>query len=446
VAGEVQVVEKRSDRLRNRQRLDKYRIEGHLAEGPYAAVYRAYDMIEGVRVALKIPHPHLLNEEFLEEFRREVRLASRLDHEHVLPIKNASFIGDLFVIAMPLGERNLADRLKGRIAFAAAIELAQMAIEAVAHAHRKHIIHCDIKPENFILFPGGRLRLSDFGIARMALRHTEASGSGTIGYMSPEQALGHPSYRSDVFSLGLLLYRLLSGHLPQWPFDWPPAGFERLRGRVHPDLIDLMRRSLALRPEKRYADADLLLRRFLTIRPKALRYVTLQRRRAQKHGQKQDWQEIRRRQFQRRYGRLLETRHRCVHCGGPVAESMRHCPWCKASRAKHRGETTYPASCPRCGRGVKLDWKYCPWCYGGSIGPLSGRSYTDRRYTARCANRGCPRREIMPWMRYCPWCNRAIRKRWPIEEHSERCPSCGWGVLRSFWSYCPWCGRGLEKR
>ncbi len=434
-----------AEKVRIGRRLDKYRIEGKLAEGPYASVYRAYDTIEGIRVALKIPHPHLLDEAFLAEFRREVRLASQLDHDHVLPIKNAGFIDKLFVIAMPLGERSLADRLKGRLSFVAAIELGQMAIEAVAHAHRKRILHCDIKPENFILFPGGRLRLSDFGIARMALRRTEASGSGTIGYMSPEQALGHPSYRSDVFSLGLLLYRMLTGRLPQWPFDWPPPGYDRLRGRVHPDLIDLLKRSLALRPEKRYADADLLLRRFRTIRPKVLRYATLQKRRSQKQHQTQDWQEIRRRQFQRQYGRLLETRYACSKCGGPVAESMRYCPWCKAPRAKHRDETSYPAQCPRCGRGVKLDWKYCPWCYGAGIGPVSERTYTDRRYSARCTNRRCPRGDLMPFMRYCPWCNRAIRKRWPIEGHSERCPSCGWGVVRSFWNYCPWCGKGIEK-
>lgn len=432
--------------LRCRQRLDKYRIERKLAEGPYANVFRAYDTIEGIRVALKIPHPHLMNEAFLEEFRREVRLASRLDHEHVLPIKNASFIEDLFVIAMPLGERSLADRLKGRMAFATAVDLAQQAIEAVAHAHRMRIIHCDIKPENFLLFSGDRLRLSDFGIARMGLRRTEASGSGTIGYMSPEQALGHPSFRGDVFSLGLLLYRMFSGRLPEWPFDWPPPGFDRLRGKAHPDLIDLLRRALELRPEKRYGDADQLLRRFLAIRSNVLRFSTLRRKRTRRQAQERDWQDIRRRQFQRQWGRLLQTRHACRKCGGPVAESMKFCPWCRAERVKHRGETDYPSRCPRCGRGVKLDWRFCPWCYGAGIGPRSERTYQDRRYSARCANRQCERRQLIPFMRYCPWCRRATRKKWPITNHDERCPSCGWGVLRSFWSHCPWCGKGIGAR
>jgi serine/threonine protein kinase len=95
-------------------------------------------------------------------------------------------------------------------------------IEAVAYAHRQRIIHCDIKPENFILFPDNRLRLTDFGIARVAQNTVAGSGSGTVGYMAPEQAMGKPSMRSDVFSLGLVIYRMLTGQLPEWPFEWPP--------------------------------------------------------------------------------------------------------------------------------------------------------------------------------------------------------------------------------
>ena len=137
-----------------------------------------------------------------------------------------------FVIAMELGEESLADRLIRRISTEKTLELADQAIAAVAYAHRNKVIHCDIKPENFIIFPGNQLKLTDFGFAKISIRTLKASGSGTIDYIAPEQAMGRPKFQSDVFSLGLVLYRMLSGKLPQWPFNWPMIGNDRLMSRV----------------------------------------------------------------------------------------------------------------------------------------------------------------------------------------------------------------------
>ena len=142
--------------LRPRQLLGKYRIERRIAEGGFAEVYRAQDTIEGVRVALKIPHAHLVDEALLADFRREVRLTAPLDHPNVLPIKNAQFIDGRFVIAYPLGTGTLGDRMLWRLASARRVEYAAQMLAAVAHAHQHRIIHCDLKPENFILFPGDR--------------------------------------------------------------------------------------------------------------------------------------------------------------------------------------------------------------------------------------------------------------------------------------------------
>ena len=93
--------------LKARQQLGKYKIERRLSDGPRAAVYRAYDTIHGIKVALKIPDPDIMDEEFLDEFRREARLSSRMEHPNVLPIQNACFIDGYFVIAMPLGIETL---------------------------------------------------------------------------------------------------------------------------------------------------------------------------------------------------------------------------------------------------------------------------------------------------------------------------------------------------
>ena len=130
---------------------------------------------------------------------------------------------------------------------------------------------------------------------------------------------------------------------------------------------------------------------------------------------------------------------------GSVSESMQHCPWCGTRRKVHGGKTSFPARCPRCKRGVKRDWTYCPWCYGAGLRQQSGREYTDVRYEARCSNPGCERKELMPFMRYCPWCRRAVKKKWKVPGSREKCPSCGWGVLKDFWSYCPWCGKRMTK-
>src|SRR5688572_1338028 len=142
--------------LKARQKLGKYRIERRISEGPIASVYEAVDTIHGQNVALKIPHESSMSDHFLADFKREARLAHRLEHPNILPIRDASFIADRFVIAMPLGERSLASRMRRRLSTESALHLIEQAVAAVAHAHGANVIHCDIKPDNFILFPENR--------------------------------------------------------------------------------------------------------------------------------------------------------------------------------------------------------------------------------------------------------------------------------------------------
>jgi serine/threonine-protein kinase len=257
--------------LKARQKLGKYRIEKCLANGPLAAVYRAYDTIHGLRVALKIPHHRMMDEDFLADFRREVRVGTRLDHPNILPIQNADFVGSYFVIALPLGEETLGERLGRRISTGKALEFTDQILAAVAHAHEQRIIHCDIKPENFILFPDNLLRLADFGFAKLARGRLDASGSGTIGYIAPEQALGRPMFQSDVFSIGLVLFRMFSGRLPRWPYDWPPDGHRRLRQKLSPDMVRIIQRAISLDPRRRFADAIRMRNAFERIRRRAAR-------------------------------------------------------------------------------------------------------------------------------------------------------------------------------
>jgi eukaryotic-like serine/threonine-protein kinase len=258
---------------RVRQTFGKYRIERRIAEGGFAVVYQAYDKIEGIRVALKIPSNTLVNRDLLEFFRKEVRLAASIQHPNILALKNAEFIDDHFVLAYPLAEQSLADRLQRRLAVTTALSYGSQMLEAVACAHRAKVIHCDIKPENLLIFPENRLLLSDFGIARLALRTIRGSGSGTVGYIAPEQAMGRPSFRSDVFSSGLLLFRLFSGHLPEWPFEWPAQGADRLKAKIPPELIDVIRRSIEPNPARRFRDCIQMSRAFEAVQPKVRRFL-----------------------------------------------------------------------------------------------------------------------------------------------------------------------------
>ncbi|CAK9014262.1 Bifunctional purine biosynthesis protein PurH [Includes: Phosphoribosylaminoimidazolecarboxamide formyltransferase (AICAR transformylase), partial [Durusdinium trenchii] len=236
--------------FRARQRLGKYRIEKRLSEGGFATVY--------------------------QDFRTEVRLAARLDHPHILALKDASVIDDHLVIAFPLGQRTLADRLQKRLSLKSALEYAEQILDALAYAHEQRIIHCDVKPENMVLFEGDHLRLTDFGIAKIAMKTTvRGSGTGTIGYMAPEQAMGKPSQRSDVFSAGLIVYRMLAGEWPEWPYEWPPAGYARLRSRAHPDLIPFLRKAIDPNPRKRFRDATQMRNAFARLKPRVLNHGTV---------------------------------------------------------------------------------------------------------------------------------------------------------------------------
>jgi hypothetical protein len=428
-------------KIRVRQRLGQYRIEYRLDRGGFATVYCAYDTVEGRQVALKIPHAHLVTPAALRDFRREVRLTASLDHPSILTIKTAGMIDGHFVIVYPLGTGNLSHLLEHRMPLPRALEYFDRMVEALAYAHRHGVIHCDIKPENFILFPGGQIRLADFGIARFALNTLSGSGSGTVGYVAPEQALGRPSPRSDVFSIALVFWQLLTGVLPTGPFDWPPPSFSRIRDRVHPDLLALLERALQVDDRKRLGDAEQLRLAWRRVRGKAIRRAARRRKKTTK--KRGGWKTARFREFTRIYKTLHPPRP-CPGCDGPIHESMRFCPWCDRDLKKLRVETRFPARCPRCDRGIKLDWKYCAWCHGPSIGPATTREYTDREYSARCRNAGCERKDLLPFSRYCPWCRKKVIRPWSLRARGKYCPRCDRGIAGEFWDHCAWCGKELR--
>lgn len=438
--------------LRRGSRIGKYRIEGCLANGPMARVYRAFDTIEGGRVALKVVTETGTTDDLVRQFRAEARVMVKLDHPNILPLKDASRIDGHFVLVTPLGHGSLADRLGKRLSATRALDYSSQLLRALAHAHERRVMHCDVKPENMILFDGGtKLRLADFGIARFAHRTMRGSGSGTLGYISPEQAMGKPSLRSDVFAAALVIYRMMSGHLPEWPYTWPLAGHDRLRRTLHPDFVRLLQRCLAVDPRKRFESAVQMERAFRRLEKNALRKSTGSRsrnavRKSTTRRTQLDWRQVRFKSFKTEFGRTLATRYECPACEGPISEAMKACPWCGSGLAKfpYPADSTFPQVCARCDRGMKLDWNYCPWCYGPGF-EAESREYTDKRYQGKCANPACDRKDLMPFMRYCPWCRKKVERTWKIEGTAkESCRSCGHGIAGDYWDFCPWCSKSLQ--
>lgn len=240
--------------LRVGSRLDKYRITKRLGEGGFATVYAAHDQVEDRKVALKIPDSrYVTNAQSLDDMQREVRIMARMNHPSVLPLKDARIINGHFVIVFPLGDETLSDRMMRRMSRTTAMDYAVQMISAVAYAHEQSVLHRDIKPDNFIVFPDQVVQLTDFGLARFETGDHDVSGSGTLGYISPEQAMGHPTYRSDVFSLGLVLYRLFSGEIPEYPFERMPS-FNKLRRGLSRDFVELIQKAIEVQPSKRFRD------------------------------------------------------------------------------------------------------------------------------------------------------------------------------------------------
>src|SRR5438093_1806649 len=201
-----------------------YDVEREIGSGGMARVFLAVEQHPHRRVAIKVIDPELSNRLLRERFIREVDLSSKLSHPHLVPIFSAGEVDGLFYYIMPHVEgESLRHRLlrERKLPLAAALHITRDVADALAFAHAQGIIHRDIKPEN-ILLSGDHAIVADFGIARAisaagSLTLTQAGQPiGSPGYMSPEQAmaLGDLDARTDIYSLGCVLFEMLAGESP----------------------------------------------------------------------------------------------------------------------------------------------------------------------------------------------------------------------------------------
>ena len=251
----------------------RYRVISRIGAGGMADVYCAEDLQLGRNVALKLLHRRFAeDQEFVERFRREASSAAGLQHPNVVGVFDRGEWDGTSYIAMELLEGRSLKALigeEGALDPIRAIDVAVQVLRAARFAHRRGIIHRDLKPQNVMVDDDGRAKVADFGIARAGASDMTQTGSimGTAQYLSPEQAQGEPvTPRSDLYSVGILLYEMLTGRLP---FDGesavtialkqvgeapvPPSAYN---DAVTPELEGVVLQALEKDPALRFADAD----------------------------------------------------------------------------------------------------------------------------------------------------------------------------------------------
>ncbi len=251
----------------------RYQILRKLGAGGMANVYLAEDQELGRRVAIKILNDrHANDEQFVERFRREAKNAAALSHPNIVSIYDRGEAEGTYYIAMEyLDGRSLKELIlsRGDPPIAVVVEYTRQILDALRFAHRHGIVHRDIKPHNVLVDGEGRVKVTDFGIARAGASQMTEAGSivGTAQYLSPEQARGGDvDQRSDLYSLGVLMYELLTGEVP-FSGDTPveiamkhlsrtPEPPSTIRPDVPRELDMVVMRSLAKDPDDRYQNAE----------------------------------------------------------------------------------------------------------------------------------------------------------------------------------------------
>src|SRR5690348_11959065 len=236
-----------------------------------SSVFRAYDRQLERRVAIKILHEHYAQDpEYLERFRREARAVARLSHPNIVTvIDRGDDDGRQYIVFEHVEGENLKELVlrTGRLPVRRALELALGVADGLAFAHERGLVHRDVKPQNVLLSSEGEVKVTDFGIARSIHVDHGVTQTGTVlgtgEYLAPEQASGKPvSPATDVYSLGVVLWELLTGEVPFTGENFvavalkhvnePPPSLLAVRPDVSPRLAATVERALAKDPAQRF--------------------------------------------------------------------------------------------------------------------------------------------------------------------------------------------------
>ena len=313
------------------QSVGKYRILSPLGSGGFGTVYLAEDTWIDKKVALKVPHRQNLD---FTEMLKEPRLLASLNHPNIVTILTAEKQEKMFFIVMEYVQGETLETIilrEGALELARALDFTCQMCNAVDHAHRVGIIHRDLRPGNMLVTESGMLKVTDFGTSRFL--EIAAHGTTVIGsppYMAPEQFHGKAVFASDVYSLGVTMYQMLTGVLP---YETPAPGDldklmrgelvspPRLRNKAVPKAIsDIVLRALSPDLTVRYPRAGELLREVLATRDK------LAGRKTPSHSAEKaaDVQEIQ----SRVKAREVPPARFCWNCSKPLQARTARCPFC----------------------------------------------------------------------------------------------------------------------
>ena len=256
---------------------DRYQLQDTLGTGGMAVVYKARDLMLERNVAVKVLREDFSKDPaFRERFRQEARAAANLSHPNIVTVHDFGLDqGHLFIVMeyMPGTDLKSLTKQKERFEIDEALELMIQACGGIGYAHRAGLVHCDVKPHNMLVTPEGRLKVTDFGIARALSTISPDEHSdvvwGTTHYFSPEHASGKPpAPASDVYSLGVILYEMVTGRLPFIASDAAelarmhredkPVSPRYYNPRIPLVLEEIILKVLSKEPSQRYRTADQL--------------------------------------------------------------------------------------------------------------------------------------------------------------------------------------------